>query len=104
MAPPRRPARRASFDMRDAMEQVLNEHRMFMSSNAAQEDADWANIAAGRHPAARAAISHLEAIMKLEGEMTPPSRDQHGAALAHARAALAADTSENSSHDHEAPE
>ena len=104
MAAPRRPQRRTRFDITDAAHSIFNEHRMFMASNAAQEDADVAKIFAGRHNAGRAAITHLDALLKLEGEMTQPSHDPHGAALAHARAALAADTSENSSHDPESTE
>ncbi len=104
MAAPRRPGRRISLDIGDAVHLVFNEHRLFMSGNAAHADPDLSKIFAGRHNAGRAAISHLEALFKLQSEMTPPRDDHHGATLAQARAALAAETSENSTHDPEAEE
>ncbi len=89
--------RRLDFDVIGQARSVLNEYNMFLKSNA--DDPDRAKLFIARHNAARAALTHVEALMKLDAGERPSNQDQSSAMLAHARAALAEDKSENPQDD-----
>jgi hypothetical protein len=78
---------------------VFAEYLDFMRFNTERDDIDRARAFMARHTAARAAISHIDALLKLDAGSEPNVEDQQHTILAHARAALAEDRSENMSDD-----
>lgn len=88
---------RLAFDVIGQARSVLDEYLNYLKSHA--DDPEQTKLFIARHNAARAALTHVEALMKLDAGGRPGDQDQSSAMLAHARAALAQDKSENPSDD-----
>jgi hypothetical protein len=98
----RRRLKRAGLDLEEQTRLVAEEYRNFLAGNAAFQDLEASKLFLARHNAAKAALSHLEALMKLgEAGPTAPS-DNLSAIVARARAALAGDKPEDASGEPEA--
>lgn len=88
---------RLGFDAIGQARSVLDEYLIFLKSHA--DDLEQAKLFIARHNAARAALTHVDALMKLDAGERPGSQDESSAMLAQARAALAQDKSENPQDD-----
>ena len=66
---------------------VVTEYDNFMGSN--DDDPERAKRFYARHNAAKAAVAHIDALQKLEGNPTDERNDDSSAMIARARAALA---------------
>ncbi len=71
---PRRPARRAAGDLDQAIRQVVEEYRGFLAAlppGGEPPPNEDPKAFAARHAAARAALAHLELLLRLAGEQAP---------------------------------
>ena len=84
---PRPRARRQSDDPSPRRARVETEYDNFMNSN--DDDPERARRFSARHTAAKVALSHIEALQKIEGNPRDDTTDNSTAMVAHARAALA---------------
>ena len=104
MLPRRRPQTALGVDIPAQARHVFAEYLGFLHADIGSQDPDHARSFLARHTAARAAITHIDALLKLDGGAPPNDHDQQTAMLTHARHALAGDRPENPSDDTEAQE
>ncbi len=83
----RRRQRPQGFDTGRWQMRVATEYENFMNSN--DDDPERAKRFYARHNAGKAAINHVEALKKIEGNPGTDTSENSGAMLARARAALA---------------
>jgi hypothetical protein len=102
MAPRRHPQRGLGIDVGAQARNVFNEYLTFLRADGEADDPDRARAFLARHTAARAAITHIDALLKLDGGDPPDTQDQQNAMVAQARRALAGDRPENLSDEPEA--
>ncbi|RVT92058.1 hypothetical protein EOD42_20220 [Rhodovarius crocodyli] len=98
----RRRLKRAGLDLEEQTRLVAEEYRNFLAGNAAFQDLDTSKLFLARHNAAKAALSHLEALMKLGDAGQQAPGDNLSAIVARARAALAGDKPEDTTGEPEA--
>ena len=104
MAIRRRPPKAIHLDVGTQAQVIFAEYNAFLRADVMADDPDRARAFLARHTAARSAISHIDALLKLDGGDSPNTQDQQNAMVADARAALAGDRPENLSDDPEAEE
>ena len=104
MLPRRRRQKGLGVDIAAQARRVFAEYLAFLHADIASQDPDHARAFLARHTAARAAITHIDALLKLDGGTAQNNQDQHTAMLTHARRALAGDRPEITSDDTEAQE
>jgi hypothetical protein len=104
MVPRRRTQKGLGVDIAAQARHVFAEYLGFLHADIASQDPDHARAFLARHTAARAAITHIDALLKLDGGPPPNNHDQQTAMLTHARRALAGDRPENPSDETEAQE
>lgn len=86
---------RISFDFLAAAKLILDDYHSFLSADPATQEEGANKIFAGRHTAAKAALSHLEQLLKVAAEEADAAQlEEIGNSLARYRSAMSAEIKE----------